>query len=478
MFKKIFIGIGLFVATIMVLVIVAGIIIMHKVDKDFIASQMSKALNRQVYIEKIDVSVFSLVSGIEIKNVVISNFKTSRQLSSLQGQPVAANDVFTSMEALRFKIKFLPLLKGQLDLSEFVLYSPVINLSRNRQGVLNIDDLLQPRDKQPPPEKKAPEKEQERMLSADDLPFAVSVGETGIRDGTINYYDGKTGQAFQVYRLTTVAHGIEIDSKDLDKKNIIKLKMGMGLKTVGPMKTGSVQSFDITMDTSGRIIPFDAKTRMLDPELILHLSLPEGEVTGLQVFNSIATIPILGDYLGQYISFLKGTQKWSNSRNNGADLRYKAGNAQISNGRLELEQAKFLFDGNMNTNSKALAVKLNMLMKEEINEKVKAELARKINSVIKNPEVKKYTDANQLAETAMQPLLNKDGVIDLKFKVGGTTARTKVSLVHPRLDSLGKIVKSSAAGILTEAGIKAGKELLGEEKGQVLEGVRDLLRKK
>lgn len=82
------------------------------------------------------------MSGIEIKNVSISNFKTPQELENLQGKPVAAGDIFTSMDFFRFKVKILPLLKRQIDFKELVLYSPVINLSKNKQGVMNIDDLI------------------------------------------------------------------------------------------------------------------------------------------------------------------------------------------------------------------------------------------------------------------------------------------------------------------------------------------------
>lgn len=465
--------IGLF----LLLVIAASIIIMLKVDRLFIAAQMSKALNRQVYIEEINANIFSLVSGIEVKNVAISNFKTPQQLASLQGKPVAPADLFAGMESLRFKVRFLPLLKGEIDLSEFVLYSPVINISRDRQGALNIDDLIKAKDKKPPQEKK-PTSQSSRPLSADDLPVAIKVGQVGMRNGTINYYDGKAGQTFQIYKLTTLAYDIAIDPRELEEKDIVKLKMGMGIKTVGPMKTGSVQSFDVTFDATGHLIPFDVKTRLLDPEAVLRVSVPDGEITGLQIFNSIAAIPILGDYLGQYISFLKGKQQWSNSRETGADLRYKAGNAEFKNGKLALKEADFLFDGAMNTGSKALDMNLNMVMRKEINDKVKEALAKKIETAIKSPEVKKYTDSNQLAQAAMQPMLNKDGMIDLKFNVGGTTAKTNVKLVQPQLNSLGDIAKNSAGGILRDAGVKAGKQLLGEEKGKVLDSVQDLFKKK
>ena len=71
MFKKLLITIGAIVAVIVVLVIVAGVIVYKKVDKEFISSLMAKTLNRQVYIEKINISIFSVLSGIEIKNVAI-----------------------------------------------------------------------------------------------------------------------------------------------------------------------------------------------------------------------------------------------------------------------------------------------------------------------------------------------------------------------------------------------------------------------
>jgi len=483
MLKKILIIIGSFIGAILVLIIAAGIIIMLKVDKAFIQSQMSKALNRQVYIEKIDVSIFSIVSGIEIKNVAISNFKTPQQLAVLAGKPVAAGDVFTGMEALRFKVRFLPLLHKQIDLKELVLYSPVINLTRSKQGVLNCDDLIQskkqnPADKTELEKKKDAEvKKQANPITADDIPVSITVGEIGIKNGTINYYDGELDQRFQIYKLTSLAYDINIDPKDLEKKDEIKLKMALGLKTVGSMKTGSVQSFDVVIDATGKVIPFDVKTRLLEPEVIAHVGFPDGQITGLQMFNAVAAIPLLGDYLGEYISFLKGKQEWKNSKASGVDLRYKADKAEISNGKLDLKEASLLFDGAVNTKSSALDMNLNMVMNKEINEKVKKELAQKIEAGIKNPEIKKYADSNKLAEAAMQPLLNKDGMIDLKLKVGGTTKKTAVQLTQPQLDSLGSVITKSGSSLATEAAKGAGKKLLGDGQKKLMDDVQNLLKK-
>lgn len=230
------------------------------------------------------------------------------------------------------------------------------------------------------------------------------------------------------------------------------------------MKTGSVQNFDVTLDTTGKVIPFDIKTRYLDPEVILHVAIPDGEITGLQIFNSVAAIPLLGDYLGQYISFLKGKQQWKDSKETGVDVRYKANKAQLSNGRLDLKEAKLLFDGTVNTNSKALDMNLDMVMKKDINDGVKSALAKKIEAAIKSPEAKKYADSNKLAEAAMEPLLNKDGQIDLKLKVGGTTRKTNTTLVKPQLDSLSTVVKKAAGSVATQAGKQLLQDILLKKK--------------
>jgi hypothetical protein len=216
----------------------------------------------------------------------------------------------------------------------------------------------------------------------------------------------------------------------------------------------------------------------LDPEIILHVGFPDGQITGLQIFNAVASVPLLGDYLGEHISFLKGKQEWKNSKDSSLDLKYRDNKAEITNGKFDLKDAALNFAGSMNTESKALDMNLDMLMKKEINDSVKTSLAKRIDAGIKNPDVKKYADSNKLAEAAMQPLLNKDGLIDLKMKVGGTTKKTDVKLVEPKLDSLDSIIKKSAGSVLMEVGKGAGKQLLKDEgQKKLLDSVPNLFKK-
>ncbi|MFA5285361.1 MAG: AsmA family protein [Smithellaceae bacterium] len=476
MFKKLLIAVGAVVAVIVVVLIAAGVIVYMKVDKTLIASQISKALNRQVTIENIDVSIFSVLSGIEIQKVAVSNFKTPGELERLQGKPVAAGDVFATVDAFHFKIKILPLLKRQVELRELVLYSPVIHLSKNKQGVMNIDDLI--KSKKPEDKKRPQDKEPAVPISADSLPVAIAVGEIGMKNGTVNYHDGKFDQKIQIYNLTALAHDILIDPRDLKKKDEVPLNLDMGIKTIGAMKTGSVQSFDLSVGATGKVIPFDVRTRFLEPEAILRIAIPDGEITGLQIFNAIAAIPVLEDYLGKHISFLKEKQQWKGEKQNGLNLRYKAAQAEITNGKLDLKDAGLLFDGKMNMDTKAIDMNLGMVMSKQINEDVKTALAKEIERGIKSPEVKKYVDTGSLAGIAMKPLLNQDGQIGLKAKVDGTTRKPEVKLTEPKLESLGSFVQANAGNLAAEAGKGAVKKLLKEDQQKALDDIEGLFRKK
>jgi len=125
---------------------------------------------------------------------------------------------------------------------------------------------------------------------------------------------------------------------------------------------------------------------------------------------------------------------------------------------------------------------VGIVMKKEINGAVKTSLAGRVDSLIKSPEVKKYTDSQKLAEAAMQPLLNKDGQIDLQTKVGGTMQKPDVKLTKPQVSSLGDVIKNAAGSVAVEAGkgvVKdTAKKLLNEDQQKVLDGVGGLFKKK
>ncbi len=54
-------------------------------------------------------------------------------------------------------------------------------------------------------------------------------------------------------------------------------------------------------------------------------------------------------------------------------------------------------------------------------------------------------------------MLNKDGLIELKFKAVGTTKKTIVTIVEPQLDGVDGLISKSAASVLLETAKSAVK---------------------
>ena len=481
MLKKMLFVIGGVIALLIVVVLAAGIFFMLKVDKAFIEARMAKALSRQVHIEKINVGIFSLISGMEVKKITLSNFKTAAERDTIAGKPIAPSDTLASIETVRLRLKVLSLLKRRVDLKELILYQPIIHLSRDKQGVLNCEDLLQSKMK-PNAASAAPARRGEtapnpRPLTADDIPFAVIVGQIGVKDGTINFHDLEHDQKFQAYKLTALAYDIAVDPAVLAQRNEVKMKIGLGLKTIGPLKNGSVQDFDLAIEAAGKMKPFDVETRQLAPELMLHVGFPSGQVTGLQIFHAVASVPLLRDYLGEQVTFLKEKQVWKDSRESAVDVHYKSAKATLKNGRLDLPAFKLLFDGTVETETKAMAMNLAMVLKKERNNAVKTALAGKMETMVRNPQMKKYADPARLADAALHPLWSKDGAITMKFNIAGTTKKADVKLIEPQLASLEAVIKKSIENIMIEGSKSAHKELTGEGRKRLLEEIPSLFQK-
>lgn len=456
--KKILKWIGIVIGAIVLLVVLASVAIMLIVDKDMIASQMEGALNRHVTIGDISVGIFSVISGIEVEDVKISNFKSPERLEALQGKPVAENDLFVGLKAFRFRVSFLPLLSKRFVLRELVLYEPKINVIKYRSGAYNFDDLITPgKGEEVKEEKKeAPSK----PFTADDLPVGITIGKVGVERGVLTYIDSGLGQTFQVYGLTVLVHSIEIDPDALDKKNSVGLRIGMGIKTVGKVQTGSVKSFDIGFAVNGKVIPFDRKTRIANPEISARVGLPYGNMTGLMIFEKIKSIDALAKYSGK-LDFLKKDITWKNAHVN---VWYKGGTAKLSDGRIKTDDFELEFGGMTNIHSKTIGLDVDMTLDEKHGDAIKSGIEKNARKVIKG-KVKDYVKAESVAETAFKRLVNDEGRVYLRYRVSGTLSDPDTKLLHPRLPSLGDMVADAAGGvkdIAKEKAKDAGKKVADE----------------
>ncbi len=454
--KKILKWLGIVIGGLVLLVVIAGAVLIMIVDKEMIAAQMQKALNRQVTIGAIDVSIFSVLSGIEVKEVAVSNFKTPEELNALKGKPVAKSDLFAGMKSFNFKVRILPLISGKVELRELVLYEPVINVVRYKSGLFNFSDLVAPKKMTPQEKAELMKKQREeakkkaaeakkpvKPFTADDLPVAVSIGKVGTQKGTLTFVDQGSKQTLQVYNLTALVYDISIDPKNLANANLAKLKVETGVRTVGKMTTGSVDSFDIGLSVNGTVKPFDLKSRLVNPEIAVKAGSPYGTMTGLQIFDKLNSVEKLQKYCGKF-DFLKDKVKWKDGFLN---LWYKGGVAKISDGRINAGDFLLKFGGTVNTSSKAVDMDMEMLVDQKHARSVRSGVEKNAGKALKTAKLDKYLKPDKVADAAMKPLLDKDGRIDLGYKVTGTMSKPKAALVKPKLPTIEEVVKDAAKDV-------------------------------
>jgi hypothetical protein len=410
------------------------------VDKDFVESQLENVLHRQVRVASFDSSVFSAVSGIEVKDVKVSNFKTEEQLKSLKGKPVAENDVFAALGSFKFKLSIPPLLKKQFVLNEVMLYSAKINIIRYKNGMFNFSDLLVPEKKDKSEKEISPaEKPKDSApVKAEDLPVAVNIGSVGLQDAQINIYDQTTGQSLMLYKVTAKVHDIVVDPNDLSNKDNAMFVISGGIKTVSRPKSGSVQSFDIGFEVTGNAVPFDKSTRILNPEINLRAGSPYGTITGLQIFNEMINVEQLSKYSGKF-DFLKKEINWKNGF---VSAHYKNNVVSFRDGKIANDDYTLLFNGNMNIATSVVDIDADLSIAKKHSETVKKRIVTLASKAVKGKAAKFVTPV-KIADIALKPLLNDKGEIFLKEKIKGNISKPNADLVTPKLSSIDDVVKEA-----------------------------------
>ena len=181
-------------------------------------------------------------------------------------------------------------------------------------------------------------------------------------------------------------------------------------------------------------------------------------------------ILIVGSYLFGAVPHLRFLAKLKHVKLDGdlhQDLWHKGGLARLSNGTVKLKEFSLMFGGGYNTNNSGIDLDLELELGEKRNSAIRVGLRKQVESGLKRLGTKKYVNPETIAGAAIKPLLNKRGMIYLKFKVNGTTGAPGAKLVHPQLGSLDDIIKQVAGDVLKETVKDAGKKVI-EDGGKKL----------
>ncbi len=303
-------------------------VFVHWFAKDMMESQLEKVVHRDVEINQLALNIFSTAPEIVIKDLVIANQRLTDTSKANETNIIAEKDRFVDIKAMQCMLKLMPLLDGQIELSELLVKEPHIKIIRHPNGTFNFSDLVEPPEKkktappkttpaQPPqPDKKIaknsePKKEdkaESKVFSADDLPFHILIGKIGIENAHIQFLDEKYHQAIHLNKMKLLLHDANINPKNLEKENIIKVDISMNIKSEGELKSGWTKTFDVDVLLEAAIQPFNIISRLLDPQAIIKTGSPSGVISGLQLYESIRSI--LMNYEIKALDILKEDLRW------------------------------------------------------------------------------------------------------------------------------------------------------------------------
>lgn len=175
---KILAGVG-------VIAITAIIVVPRLISTDAIVVEVSEqvkvATGRDLTINGgASLSIFPSLK-VELNDVHFANFAQSDYKSMV------------SMKSLSLHLPWMSLFSGKLELEQFVINEPMIRLETTKTGQANWQ-LLSPSNTEATPTE---------ATNTGTLPdgFDIALGEVAIRNGSLTYFDGKTGKTEQISGL-------------------------------------------------------------------------------------------------------------------------------------------------------------------------------------------------------------------------------------------------------------------------------------
>jgi AsmA protein len=164
---------GSVLALLVAMIILIKVVISPEQVKKNILPRISVALNRQVSLGDVSVSIFS---GIRLHDLIIQDKEGT--------QP------FLKADALRLEYRFWPLLRKRVEIKEIRLESPLVRIVRYADGSFNFSDLTA-------------KKEHPAQADKEKSPIDLAVSQVTMTDGTM-IFDDRQGLGGKLY-LTEVS---------------------------------------------------------------------------------------------------------------------------------------------------------------------------------------------------------------------------------------------------------------------------------
>lgn len=185
------------ISALIILVVLAKVLVTPERVKGVLLPRVEQALNRQVTIEEVDISLFS---GIILKRIAVMEAQEET--------------VFLAAEQINLRYRFWPLLRMRVEIDEISLENPQIRLVRLADGSFNFSDLTRLASKEN--ETESPEEPPTATDAEDGDGIDLLISQLAIRGGTVrllDYQAVKEPRSFQVDELDLQVSQFALDQE-------------------------------------------------------------------------------------------------------------------------------------------------------------------------------------------------------------------------------------------------------------------------
>ncbi len=176
--RKLFIGLGILLGLLVAALFVLPGLVPASVYKDKITEQVSNTLGREV-----------TIAG-EVKLSILPTIMAKAGAVTIANEDGFGDQAFATMDSLQARVKFWPLFRKQVEITEFKLVNPVISLEKTKGGRVNWNF-----GEQAEPAKSTPTGFA-RDGRYNDLQIALGI--FSLENGKINYRDAASGTEYDL----------------------------------------------------------------------------------------------------------------------------------------------------------------------------------------------------------------------------------------------------------------------------------------
>ncbi len=204
---------------------------------------------------------------------------------------------FAAIDEVDVKVKLLPLLSKQVEVSTVVLKGLDLNLAKNSEGVTNWDDLTKPKGSET--QEAADPKEKTSDDSGAAL-AALAIGGMSIEQANLVWDDRSSGERYEIndFNIKTgkLAIGSPVDFQmdfGLDSakpKTVAKIDIAAKILVDSSLQKVTLNDLKLTTDAKGETLPNGAVNLTLLASIIADTAAEKLDVSGLNIHFDETTI--------------------------------------------------------------------------------------------------------------------------------------------------------------------------------------------